>query len=316
MRAVRLGIFDKDEMVDGCQVLFRPIPHTSWVVGHSLRGRMPDKDLISALSDLAIEEKAVFIKLEPDYIVRRWSNEKGKVVQPPIVNEAVDFSKFGLVQDPKSLYDPHSFELDLTLSEDDLLANMHAKTRYNIRLAEKKGVEVKVESNEKGLEKFLNLFADTLKRQKFYFHSPEYFRQLWPIFHKAGMVDILTAEYQGKTLSAWILFNFKDRLFYPYGASSSENREIMSSNLICWQAICFGKEKGLKKFDLWGGLGPDADSNHPWYGFHRFKLGYGPDLIDYAGSWDLVNNDMLYSGVKIANKLRWQYLNLRKKLPF
>jgi len=71
---------------------------------------------------------------------------------------------------------------------------------------------------------------------------------------------------------------------------------------------------GLKKFDLWGGLGADADVNHPWYGFHRFKLGYGPDLIDYVGSWDLVGNSLLYSGVKIANKLRWQYLNLRKKL--
>lgn len=316
MKPVRLGFFNGSRMVDACQVLFRPIPKTPWVVGHSLRGRLPSQELVDALRDLAHEENAIFIKLEPDYVVRRWKNKKGKVVQPPIIDKSINLASLGLVRGQRPLYDPHSFELDLTLSENELLANMHTKTRYNIRLALKKGVVVKEQSDEKGLEKFISLFSQTQKRQKFYFHSPDYFRQLWPVLRKVGMVDILLAEYQNETLGAWILFNFGDCLFYPYGASSSKYRELMASNLLCWQAICFGKKKGLKKFDLWGGLGPNADSGNPWFGFHRFKLGYGPDLVDYVDTWDLVTNDLFYSGVKIANKLRWKYLNLRKKFPF
>jgi len=106
------------------------------------------------------------------------------------------------------------------------------------------------------------------------------------------------------------------QIFYPYGASSSEGRNLMASNLICWEVIRFGKKKGCKIFDLWGGLGPNADPNHPWYGFHRFKLGYGPELVEYIGSWDLIVSPWFYQLVHFGDKLRWQLLRLRRKLSF
>ncbi|OGH19578.1 MAG: hypothetical protein A3D74_01845 [Candidatus Levybacteria bacterium RIFCSPHIGHO2_02_FULL_37_13] len=124
---------------------------------------------------------------------------------------------------------------------------------------------------------------------------------------------LLTAKYQDKTLVAWILFVYKDTLYYPYGASSSQHRETMASNLMMWEAIKFGKKLGLKRFDMWGALGKNPDPKDPWYGFHRFKQGYGPELVEFIGSYDLVINPILYQLYKIADKIRWIILKTIKR---
>ena len=314
MRAVRLGVFEKGKIVAGFQVLLRPIPKLGYSVGHLLKSPLPNNQLITALRELADEEKAIFIKLEPDYIIRRWRNIKGKPEEEPVQEEKISLDKLGLDRAKKPLFDPYSFILDLTKSEDELLANMHHKTRYNIRLAQKKGVIVEEKSDQEGLEIFIDLLQETLRRQKFYLHSPDYFRKMWRILAPAGIAHILLARYQEKVLNAWMLFVWKDKLFYPYGASSSEQRNLMASNLICWEAIRFGKKMGCKSFDLWGGLGPKADPDHPWYGFHRFKLGYGADLVEYVGSWDLVVQPLLYQVVTRLDSLRWRILRLKRRL--
>ena len=123
---------------------------------------------------------------------------------------------------------------------------------------------------------------------------------------------LLLANYKKKTLVAWILFTFKDTLYYPYGASSSEHREVMASNLLMWEAIKFGKRLGLKNFDMWGSLGPNPNPKDPWFGFHRFKEGYGPRLVEFVGSYDLVINPTNYQLLKALDKTRWAYLRLRK----
>ena len=115
-----------------------------------------------------------------------------------------------------------------------------------------------------------------------------------------------------KILVAWILFVFKDSLYYPYGASSSEHRETMASTLMMWEAIKFGKKLGLKKFDMWGALGPDPDQLDPWYGFHRFKQGFRPEPIEFIGSYDLILNSPLYFLYKISDKVRWILLRIKK----
>jgi lipid II:glycine glycyltransferase (peptidoglycan interpeptide bridge formation enzyme) len=122
---------------------------------------------------------------------------------------------------------------------------------------------------------------------------------------------LLTAKYQGKTLTTWILFTFHDTLYYPYGASSTESREVMASNLVMWEAIRFGKKLGLKKFDMWGAMGPNPDKKDPWYGFHNFKEKYGPEHIEFVGSYDLVISPILYQVYKIADKLRWLILRFK-----
>src|SRR4029079_4006527 len=92
---------------------------------------------------------------------------------------------------------------------------------------------------------------------------------------------LFIAEFEKQVLAAWILFVYDDVLYYPYGSSSNEHREVMASNLMMWEAIKFGKKLDLKKFDMWGALGPEPDEHDPWFGFHKFKQGYGSKLVEY-----------------------------------
>jgi lipid II:glycine glycyltransferase (peptidoglycan interpeptide bridge formation enzyme) len=139
---------------------------------------------------------------------------------------------------------------------------------------------------------------------------------MWQTMRAAGIARLLKATYQGEILTSWILFHYKDRLYYPYGASSRSHREVMASNLVMWQAMMLGKALGCASFDLWGALGPNPDPKDPWYGFHNFKMGYGGELAEFVGSYDLVINPILYRLYTIVDTWRWRYLKLRSKLPF
>src|SRR6185436_2556435 len=118
-------------------------------------------------------------------------------------------------------------------------------------------------------EAYLKLTKETTARQKFYAHSEAYHRQQWETLPHIKTKNQLSshlflARYNEKILTAWIVFVFKDALYYPYGASSSENREVMASNLMMWEVIRWGKQQGLKTFDMWGALGPEPNKNDPW----------------------------------------------------
>jgi len=311
----RFGIFQKNKLKGGFQVFFHRLPGTSFTVGYFPRGPLPTQSMIKKIFSVAKKEKALLVRFEPDLNWRYWQNNRGKLSPTPTRERKIALAKMGLRKAPRSVLDPYTFVLNLRLSEEKILANMHHKTRYNIRLARRKGVTVKEESNQTGLAIFIRLlFEETVKRQGFYLHNPEYFRKLWRILSPAGMVRILLASYKGDVLAAWMLFKWKDTLYYPYGASSSRLRQVMASNLICWEAIRLGKKLGCRYFDLWGGLGPQADPSHPWYGFHRFKLGYGGDLVEKVGSWDLVVNPYLYPVYNTAEKLRWFCLHRLRRL--
>ncbi len=316
MEAIRLGVFDQEKLIDGFQVLTRNLPKIGYQAGTVLKSSLPDQKVINAFRDLCREENISWLLIEPDHIVRRWQNKKGKIKKPPVFDKPVDLSEFGLQEARKKLFATYSFVLDLTQPEEEIMSNMHRKTRYNIRLSERNGVQIAEESNEKGLNIFIDLLTKTMKRQGFYMHDENYFKQLWQILAPADMAHILLAKYENEVLAAWMLLNYKERIFYPYGASSSKHRDVMASNLICWEAIKLGKKLGCKKFDMWGSLGPNPDKNDDWYGFHRFKRGYGADLVEFVGSWDLIVSPLLYQGIQFADNLRWKWLRLKTKLPF
>ena len=132
----------------------------------------------------------------------------------------------------------------------------------------------------------------------------------------SGIMKIFHAVYNETVLVSWIVFLFNDRLYYPYGASSNLHREVMASNLMMWEVIKFGQENGAKSFDMWGALGPDPDPKNPWYGFHRFKEGYGAQLMKNFDTYDLVYNQTMYKIFNLANLIRWSGLKLKKMLSF
>lgn len=277
------------------QLTIHKIPNTPFNIGYLPKGAMPDQKLIDELKAIGKNEKCIFIQIEPNV-------EKGKVSPNILISQYPNIRPSF-----HPLFSKYTFVLNLTKSEDELLKNMHSKTRYNIKVAQKHGVEVIEDNSDKAFEDYIKLTKETSKRQGFYAHSEKYHRLMWKTL-KGKIAHLFVAKYKSKILAAWIVFVFRDAVYYPYGASSDENREVMASNLMMWEVIKWGKKMGLKKFDMWGALGPNPDEHDPWFGFHRFKQGYGGELIEFVGSYDLVLNPFLYELYKIADKIRWLFL--------
>ncbi len=299
---VRLGHFEGNKLISAYQLTFHPVPFFKKNIGYLPKGPLPDRDMVRALVDLGKKKNAAYIKIEPNVIV---ANEKN--------HASYKLVELGLVPSKKSLFTKYNFIVDLSKSNEELLAGFSQKTRYNIGLAQRKGVEVYESQTDTDFEIYLKLYFETTKRQKYFGHTPEYHRRAWKVLKDAGLARVLIAKYQGKPLVAWMLFNFGETLYYPYGGSSTEHRDVMASNLVCFEAIALGKRLGLKHFDMWGALGPDADPKDPWYGFHKFKLGYGSKLVEYVGTYDLIVNAVVYNSLNLADMVRWKLLRLSRK---
>ncbi len=302
-KVIRLGLFDNQKLKAGYQLTVHSLPKIPYNIIYFPKGPMPDKTMIKALSKLGQEEKAILVKLEPNVLVNE-KNSQLKVWQN--LN----------LQPGEPLFTKHTFHLDLTKSEDELLKAMKSKTRYNLRLSQRHGVEVVEDNSQEAFEIYLKLMAETTKRQSFYAHDPSYHRKMWQALKPTGMVHLLVARYKKKPLATWMLFSFNKVLYYPYGWSTREHREVMASYAMMWQAIKFGKEQDCQLFDLWGTPGQNPNPKDPWFGFHRFKIGFGAQLVESVGTYDLVINPQLYPFYNLANNLRWKLLRLKAKLPF
>jgi len=286
--------------VDGVQFTLHKVPLLPFNVGYCPKVDAEKIDW-EELKEVGRKHRCIFIKIEP--IV-----ETGHA---PSLPQALRPSK--------PIFATQTILLDLTKSEEELLGGMKQKTRYNVRLAEKKGVVVEDppkagRSDEESLEVFLKLQKETAKRQGFFVHPDSYYRTVWEVLRPKGMAYFLIAtikQFDNLTipLVAWMLLRYEDTLYYPYGGSSAEYRNYMASNLMMWEAIKLGKKLGCKTFDMWGAT---DDKNDPWYGFTRFKLGYGGQLVSFPGAYDLVLKPSLYWPFILADKLRWWILNFLK----
>ena len=313
IRIIRRGEIGTKKNITNCYTMtIHKIPQLPYYIGYLPKGCLPNTKLLADVADQAKKNKCIYIQLEPNITAPEGKFE----IEQLILNKNIP-----LKLSFRPLFTKYSFILDLTPGEDTLLSHMHPKTRYNIKIALKHNVKIKEDNSEKGFLTFLKLYEETTTRQKFYAHTSSYHKKLWEelskkesalsyhLFH--AFTDTEGAE---NVLTSWVLFSFQDTLYYPYGASSREHREMMANNLIMWEAIRFGKKEKLKQFDLWGALNPDPNTKDPWYGFHKFKQGYGATLTEFVGSYDLVINPTMYEFIKIADKLRWSLLNLKRKL--
>lgn len=302
----RIGLFnDQDKIAKAFTVSYHRIPKTKFSVGTCLRGPSLDQDSLDFVYKISQKENAIFVKLEPDVIAKEY--DKNNNITDHNIN--IDFKN--LVVSPKDAFYPHSYVVDLTKSEEELLAGMHPKTRYNIKVANRYNVEIKELDTQAAFDKYLDLTFDTTARQGFYLHSRKYHQTQWNILKKTGMTHLMQAIYNGQVLSAFMIFKYKDRLFYPYGASLNINREVMAPTLLMWEVIKLGKKLGCTSFDMWGSLGPNAREGQNGYGFHRFKQGYGGTLVEFVGTYDLVINSNLYKLYNIVDKIRWKILRLK-----
>lgn len=312
IKVIRRGLIHNKKLVAGFSLTIHKIPYFPYNIGYLPKGDFPTEEVLAELKRIGKKEKCVYIQLEPN------------LPQEDLSTLNFQLLTF-LTPSIRPLFTKYTFVLDLTKSEEELLTDMHSKTRYNIRLAEKKGVEVEEDNTRNSFDNYLHLMFETTRRQKFYAHTPAYHTLLWETLANTESLPkhhltyhLLHAYYkpegesERKLLSSWVLFAFGDTLYYPYGASSREYREVMASNLLAWEAIKLGKNLGMKKFDMWGALPPNTDTSDPWYGFHRFKEGYGATLTEFVGSYDLLINPHMYNVLKVADKARWALLKLRR----
>ena len=293
---VRLGEYKNDKLINAFQITFHklPFPKIPFTFGYCPKSSYPSSAVLKAITIEAQKRSALMVKFEPNVLAK---NHKSKITLPK----------------GRPLFTKYSFWLDLTQSESELLNNLKSKTRYNVRLAEKKGVTVIEDNSDAGFSDYWRLTQATTTRQGFYAHNEAYHRQMWrTLNNKSGFVHLLKAVYNGKILVTWILFTLNGILYYPYGASSDENREVMASNLMMWEAIKLGKEHDCKLFDMWGSTGPNPKPNDPWLGFHRFKEGYGATLVEFVGTFDLIINPLLYWPYRLGESVRWFILRLLK----
>lgn len=332
IEVIRLGRYEKGNLVETAQFTIHPIPFTSWTVGYLPKGGVPSLEMMEELIKISKQHNCIFIKLEPnierEIKILRYEDIKGKNNKSPNIL----ISQFPNIRvSPHPLFTKYTFQLDLNKSEEELLKNMHPKTRYNIKVAQKHGVIVREDNSSEAFERYLELTFETTKRQKFYAHSRKYHQLMWETLKTENggqktedkdrpTAHLLVAKYQPPSeskpliLTTWIVFLFNNILYYPYGASSNNFRNVMASNLMMWEAIRWGKKNGAKLFDMWGALEPNPNPEDPWYGFHRFKQGYGTELVEFIGSFDLVINQNLYRLFNLTHRLRQIFLSIKSHL--
>jgi len=291
--------FGEKNIDDVFQITWHRIPHTKFCIGYCPKSVVPSIGEAEEIKKEAVRRNAIFVKFEPN---EKSSSETAKKISD--LEHGFNFVA------GKPLFTKYTFQLDISKSEEELLSKMHQKTRYNLRLAEKKGVEIVEDSSEQGFEEYWKLMEITTRRQGFFAHGKGYHHKMWQTMTESGMGHLFKAVYEGKTLSAWMVFILNETIYYPYGASSNENRDVMASNLMMWEVIRYGKKQGCRLFDMWGSLGPEPDVRDPWYGFHKFKQGYGAELVEFLGSFDLVVSPVLYKIYGAAEKVRWVALKL------
>lgn len=306
---INQGVFDKNRLMQPLHLTLHPVPKLNWQIGYFPKGFLPDDAQIKALIQMGRENNLVMIKLEPDvFRAAGQTADQGW-------NTIDSFLKQHGCRPGRRLFTPYSFLLDLTQTEDELLAKMHPKTRYNIRLASKKGVRVALDDSPVSFRWFLKLlFEETVVRQGFFSHTPDYFKKLWAQLHPAGIAHLFRAYSGNKTLAVFMAFVFNRKLYYPYGASTRESKQVMAPNLLMWELIRWGKKSGCQSFDMWGALGPKPKPNDPWFGFHRFKAGYGGQLIEFFPTYDLVFDPGRYLVYRHLDQVRSAGLKLKAKL--
>ncbi len=215
-----------------------------------------------------------------------WMGPPEKNLQELRVNMCT--AKSNLRKAGSNILPSNTIYLNLSRSKELLLQGMKPKTRYNIMLSGRKGVNVRIAGLE-NLGLWYELYTETAARNNFYLHSIEYFRVI--LTERANdtlspaEVLLLIAEVDSIPLAAMFLVISGNRATYLYGASSSQSRNYMATYSLQWRAISIAKEKGCNQYDMFG-VSPNADPSHPMYGLYRFKTGFGGKLFHSMGCWD------------------------------
>jgi lipid II:glycine glycyltransferase (peptidoglycan interpeptide bridge formation enzyme) len=316
---------------DRCQLLLLirrlPAGFSFAYVPHGPELDIPESERSSCLAELAkglqpfLPRSCLFVRFDPPWYeietprgneddpsaLTREHAARATFVRPqigqPLRRAAAD------VQPPDTVL------VDLSPSEERILAAMKPKWRYNIRLAEKKGVVVE-EAGIEGMQIFYELYRATSLRDKIALHPERYYRSLFETAAKKSGADLRLwiARHEGKPLASIITLFRGSRAVYLYGASSDEERNLMPTYALQWAAMKAAKAQGCLEYDLFG-MPPTEDPTHPMAGLYRFKTGFGGQVVHRAGSWDYPLWGPAYALFRMAESARaWWFKDFKKRL--
>lgn len=277
---------------EGVQILFRRLP-LGFTIGYipksaaNIQQSIFSRELWREIDLVCERNRAIFLKLEPD----RWEGSQ-TLTELQIANYKLQISLHN-IQPPRTII------VDIRGAEEEILARMKQKTRYNIRLAEKKGVTVRPGED---IAAFHKMMLVTGGRDGFGVHAREYYQRAYELLHPKRMGELLVAEYQGKPLAALFVARNGNRAYYLYGASTDEERNRMPTYLLQWEAMKWAKAHGCEQYDLWGvpdeeesSLEANFEKRHDGlWGVYRFKRGFGGQLKRAVQAMDRVYNPVLY----------------------
>jgi len=277
----------------GALVLFKRLP-LGLSVAYIPRGPVGNGDwqaFWSAVDELCREEHAIFLRIEPEI----WEFDEKDFIENALVN----FSKCSQTIQP-----PRTILVSLAGSEEDILMRMKSKTRYNIRLAERKEVIVNTSTD---VHAFHRMMQTTGERDAFGIHSLAYYQRAFHLFSEQDTCALLIAEYRGQPLAGLMAFAQSDTAWYFYGASTNKERNRMPTYPLQWEAMRWAKQRGCKVYDMWGVPDlPESDLEENFlersdglWGVYRFKRGFGGEVCRTIGAWDRVYNPLVYKAYKI-----------------
>jgi lipid II:glycine glycyltransferase (peptidoglycan interpeptide bridge formation enzyme) len=284
------------------QVLYRALPGGLGTIAYVPKGPAVDwadpaqgeaalRALLAAIEPLARQQRAICLKIEPDLEEDPASSPQMRAL----------LGGLGFRPSPQTVQPRSTLVVDLDADPEELLGRMKQKTRYNVRLAARKGVAVRA-GDEADLPAFFQMMEVTAGRDGFGIHSRVYYETVHRLFVPSGLGRLLLAEHEGELLAGLVVLRFHDTAIYMYGASSDQKRNLMPTYLLQWEAMQWAREQGCRIYDLWGV--PDEDeetleaefvarSDGLW-GVYRFKRGFGGRLVRTVGAWDLVYAPLRY----------------------
>ncbi len=254
--------------------------------------------VLSDLEDHARIRRAIQIKIDPD-IVQASRNSEETLEQPHAEGEqwAARLAKRGWRASAEQVQFRSTIVLELAPTDDALLAAMKQKTRYNIRLAARKGVGVRL-GTPADLPLLYRMYAATAQRNSFVIRDKAYYDAAWGSFMLAGLAQAFIAVSDGRPVAAIIVFAYGRRACYVYGMSQDYDREKMPNHLLQWEAIRWARSRGCTIYDFWGA--PDQPNpKDPLWGVYNFKQGFGGRFVRHLGAWDFAPNPALYAGYSL-----------------
>ena len=285
------------EPLAAAMLLWRQFPKTPFGMLYAPKGPILDytnsalRDaVLLRLQQIARSDRALFVKIDPDVLIATGvepeDEQTGIALQAALTMNGWHFS-------PEQIQFRNTVTLDLTVSAENLLKQMKQKTRYNIRLAGRRGVTVRAGTPD-DFEAVAALYATTSERNEFAIRPKSYYLDAWRTFHQHGMLHLLIAEAENRPIAAVVLIHNHNTCLYMYGASSNADRNRMPTYLIQWEAIQWAQQNGCQLYDFWGAPDQFDETDRMW-GVWRFKRGFNGTIARHLGAWDYPAYPRLYN---------------------